>query len=129
MQQGLLIVSQDKECRHQMAELFKDTGYQVTVSNSIAGTLCGILKKTVQVVVLGSNFEELSTGDLIPLLKRCNNKLRIILMSAETPIGLLRKLRSEGIFYHALQPVDAKGREEIRQAVTCAFENLRMNPA
>lgn len=129
MQKGLLIVSQDKECRHQMAELFKDTDYQVTVSNSIAGTLCGILKKTVQVVVLGSNFEELSTGDLIPLLKRCNNKLRIILMSAETPIGLLRKLRSEGIFYHALEPVDANGREEIRQAVTCAFQNLRMNPA
>ncbi|HEY3308011.1 MAG TPA: response regulator [Desulfuromonadaceae bacterium] len=129
MQEGLLIVSEDKECRNQMARMFTDAGYKVTVSNSIASTLCGILKKTVQVVVLGTNFEEISAGEIIPLLKRCNKKLRIILMSPETPIGLLRKLRCEGIFYHALKPVDATGREEIRQAVSCAFENLRMNPA
>jgi hypothetical protein len=36
----------------------------------------------------------------------------------------LRKLRTEGIFYHALKPVDAEDREEIRQAVACAFKNI-----
>jgi hypothetical protein len=36
----------------------------------------------------------------------------------------VRKIRSEGIFYHALRPVSAEDREEIRLAVECAFKNV-----
>jgi hypothetical protein len=37
---------------------------------------------------------------------------------------MVRKIRSEGIFYHALRPVSAEDREEIRLAVECAFKNV-----
>jgi DNA-binding NtrC family response regulator len=130
MQEGILIVDEDKDCRKQMAEMFTEAGYEVTVSDSVASALYGVLKNTAQVVVLGSRFDELTAGDIIPLLKRCNRKLPIILITADnTSLGLLRKLRCEGVFYHALKPVDAEDREEIRQAVHCAFENLRIHPA
>lgn len=128
MQEGILIVDEDKDCRKQMAELFIDAGYNVTVTNSIASALYGVLKKTAQVVVLGTKFDELGAGDIIPLLKRCNRNLPIILIAADTSLGLLRKLRGEGIFYHALKPVDAKDQEELRQAVHCAFANLHLRP-
>ena len=127
MQEGILIVNEDKDCRKQMAEMFIDAGYKVTVTNSVASTLYGVLKKTAQVVVLGSKFDEMAAADIIPLLKECNRKLPIILITADTSLGLLRKLRCEGIFYHALKPVDAEGCEEIRQAVRCAFENLHLH--
>lgn len=129
MQEGILIVDEDKDCRKQMAEMFIDAGYDVTVTDSMASVLYGVLKKTAQVVVLGSKCDELAAADIIPLLKQCNRNLPIILITADTSIGLLRKLRCEGIFYHALRPVDAQGREEIRQAVRCAFKNLRLHPA
>jgi DNA-binding NtrC family response regulator len=129
MQEGILIVDEDKDCRKQMAEIFIEAGYDVTVTDSMANALYGVLKKTAQVVVLGSQCDELAAVDIIPLLKQCNRNLPIILITADTSLGLLRKLRCEGIFYHALRPVDAQGREEIRQAVSCAFKNLRLHPA
>jgi DNA-binding NtrC family response regulator len=123
--QGLLIADEDLDSRKLMADLFIDAGYNVTVTNSAANVLYGILKKTAQVVLLSSEFDELTATDLIPLLKKCNRKLTIILVSNDLSLSLIRKLRKEGIFYHALKPVKPEDREEIRQAVKCAFETMR----
>ena len=122
---GILIADQDVECRKQMADLFIEAGYNVIVTNSAADALDGILKKSVQVVLLGSEFDKLKAAEIVPILKQCNRDLTIILVSAETSLPLLRKMRSEGIFYHALKPVNGEDKEEIRQAVKCAFENLQ----
>lgn len=129
MREEILIVDEDKDCRKQMAEIFIDAGYNVTVTSSVASALCGVLKKTAQVVVLGSKTDEMAAADIIPLLKKCNRNLPIILIASDTSLGLLRKLRGAGVFYHAMKPVDAKDREEIRQAVHCAFENLHLHSA
>lgn len=123
--QGLLIADEDLDSRKYMADLFIEAGYNVMVTNSAANVLYGILKKTAQVVLLSSEFDELTATDLIPLLKKCNRNLTIILVSNEMSLPLIRKLRKEGIFYHALKPVKPEDREEIRQAVKCAFETMR----
>jgi DNA-binding NtrC family response regulator len=120
--QGLLIVDDDVTTRKRMAELFIDAGYQVTVPTSVAGALVGILKKTAKVVLLSTRFDQLLATELIPLLKQCNRDLTIILVASELPLALLRKARHEGIFYHALKPVQPGDEEELRQAVKCAFE-------
>ena len=122
---GLLIAHQDVDCRKQMADLFIEAGYNVIVTSSAADAMAGILKKSAQVVLLGSEFDELTAGDLIPLLKKCNRNLTIILVCADTSLSLIRKLRNEGIFYHSLKPVNGEDKEELRKAVECAFENLR----
>ena len=125
--QGLLIADEDLTTRKQMAELFIDAGYQVTVPTSAAGVLYGILKKTAQVVLLSTRFDELLATELIPILKQCNRNLSIILVASELPLSLLRRARSEGIFYHALKPGRPGDEEELRQAVKCAFERQAVN--
>lgn len=125
---GLLIADGDLDSRQQMAHLFIEEGYNVTVTNSAAHALYGILKKTVQVVLLSSEFDELTAFDVIPLLKKCNPDLTIILIADRVPLALIRKARREGIFYHALKPARPEDREEIRQVVQCAFENAANNP-
>lgn len=105
--------------------MFIEVGYNVIVTNSVASALAGILKKTAQVVLLGTKFDEFTAAELIPLLKQCNRKLNIILIAAAPSLPLIRKLRNEGIFYHALKPVDADDRAELKQAVECAFESIR----
>jgi DNA-binding NtrC family response regulator len=127
--QGILIMDENKGNLKQLAELFSEEGYQVTLTDSVASAVGGILKKTAQVVVLGSKCDDLMAADLVPLMRQCNKNLPIILIAADTSLALLRRLRCEGIFYHALGPVDKAGREEIRQAVHCAFANLHLNPA
>lgn len=125
--QGLLIAAEDTATRKQMAELFIEAGYQVTVPTSVAGALYGILKKTVKVVLLSLRFDELLATELIPLLKQCNRDLTIILVAGELPLALLRKARHEGIFYHALTPEQPGDAEELREAVRCAFDKVKQN--
>lgn len=108
-----------------MADIFIEAGYNVTVTSSAANVLQGILKKTAQVILISSEFDEITATDLIPLLKKCNRDLTIILVSDDVSLPLIRKLRKEGIFYHALKPVKPEDRDEIRQAVQCAFKSQR----
>lgn len=122
--QGLIIAEQDMDSRKQIADLLIDEGYNVIVTNSAANAVEGILKKAAQVVILGSEFDDLTAGDLVPLLKQCNRNLTIILVSADDSLPVIRRLRKQGIFYHALKPVNPADREELRQAVRCAFANL-----
>jgi DNA-binding NtrC family response regulator len=119
---GLLIVDEDLTTRKKMAEMFTDAGYQVSAPSSVADALVGILKKTAKVVLLSTRFDELLATELIPLLKKCNRDLTIILVASELPLALLRKARHEGIFYHALKPVQPEDDEELCQAVKCAFD-------
>ena len=121
---GLLIADEDLATRKQMADLFSGAGYEVTAPTSLAGALAGILKKTVKVVLLSTRFDEVLATELIPLLKQCNRDLSIILVASELPLALLRKARNEGIFYHALKPVQPGDEEELRQAVKCAFDKV-----
>jgi hypothetical protein len=58
-------------------------------------------------------------------LRKCSPDLGIILVSDETTLSEMRRFRREGIFYHALRPVDQAGLEELLQAVHCAFEKSR----
>jgi len=121
---GLMIAEQDRDCRSMMADLLSEEGYSVTVTDSAADALSGILKNSAQVVLLGSEFDDLAATELIPLLKQCNRNLTIILVSNEESQPVIRKIRAEGIFYHALKPAKPEDTEEIRQAVKCAFENV-----
>ncbi|MCK4508516.1 MAG: response regulator [Desulfuromonadales bacterium] len=125
----LLIADEDKMNGKRMADLFTDVGYQVTVTDSAAGVLSGSLKKKAQVVLLSTRFDELLATELIPLLKQCNRDLSIILITSEAPFALIRKARSEGIFYHALKPSQPSDEDELKQAVKCAFEKMTHNPA
>ena len=120
----LMIAEQDRNCRTMMAELMSEEGYSVTVTASAADALSGVLKKSAQVILLGNDFDDLATAELIPLLKQCNRNLTIILVSNEESQPTIRKIRKEGIFYHALKPAKPEDTEEIRQAVKCAFENI-----
>lgn len=120
--QGILIADMDMDMRQWMSELLSKEGYSVTVTDSVATLLQGILKKIVQVVLLGSKFDDMSAFELIPLIKKCNRKLEIILVSDELSLPLMRKAHNEGIFYHALKPAKLEDSEEIRQAVQCAFK-------
>lgn len=119
---GLLIANRDPVAREWIAGQFNADSYQVTSTDSVVNALEGILDKSIQVVVLSGRIDEQHVAKFLPLLKKCNRNLAIILVSEEMPLELVRRIRCEGIFYHALQPGADEGWEEIRQVVDCAFE-------
>lgn len=126
---GLLITNPDQVAGEEMAAQFADCGYQVTTVPSVANALEGILDKSLQVVLLCGAIDESYVSRFIPLLKKCNRDLSIILVADELPLELVRRIRQEGIFYHALSPVENESWEEIRQVVACAFSNYQAQQA
>ncbi len=124
---GLLIANKNEESREQLASLFDKNEYQITKADSVANALEGIINKEIQVVVIDGSYDEQNIVKLIPLLKKCNRNISIILASDEMPIDLERRIRKEGIFYHALKTAGEDNYEEIRQAVNYAFKKYEEN--
>ncbi len=121
---GLLIADKNVEARKQMADLLREAGYEVMVTNSAAKAIQNVLKKNTRILLMGTELDELNSAALVPLLKKCNRNLMIILVADDAPLPLIRKMRQEGIFYHALRPDEPEGKEEIRQVVKCALDSL-----
>lgn len=122
-ERGIIIADRDAKYRKEVADHFKKAGYRVETTDSAVHALCSILEKQTPVLLLGSDFDEkVSSADLIHLLKKCNRHLHVIMVSDEMPLALARRIRREGIFYHALKPSDASDTAELGMAVACAFE-------
>lgn len=120
---GILIADKPTAGRQQMADYFRNQGYQVETTDSAANVFGTILDHKQPVLVMGSDFDrKVSPANLIHLLKKCNRHLTIILVSdPQAPIQE-RKIREEGVFYRALKPQGPEDNEELRQAVECAFQ-------
>ena len=81
---------------------------------------------TNQLVILGDAFEEkIASVDVIALMRKCNKNLKIILISDDSSLETLRRIRKDGIFYHALKPHDSEDNEELRSVVECAVEGFQ----
>ncbi len=118
---GLLIANKDTQARNRLADMFSADQYKVSMTDSVANALEVIINKEIQVVVLDGQIDQYSMARLVPLLKKCNRHLSIILISDELSLELMRRIRQEGIFYHALKTSGVEDREEIRCAVQSAF--------
>lgn len=124
-ERGILIADRDTDTRRLLADVLCKAGYKVRTTDSAADVLSDILRKNAHVILMGSDFDErIAVADLVPVLKKCDRNLTIILVTDETSLPVVRKIRREGIFYHALRPVNADDGDEIRLAVECAFKNV-----
>jgi FixJ family two-component response regulator len=119
---GLLIANKNSGARDKLANLFADDNYRVVTTDSVANSLEAIINKEIQVVVLEGLYDEHNVAKLVPLLKKCNRNISIILVTDDMPMNLVKKIRQEGIFYHALRPTVDDHFLEIREAVQCAFK-------
>jgi len=125
-ERGIIIADRDGQYCKELAEYFEEAGYAVETTDSAVHVLCSILEKQTPVLLLGSDFDKkVSSADLVHLLKKCNRNLHVIMISENMPLAQARRVRREGIFYHALKPASAGDTEEIGLAVACAFENAR----
>lgn len=124
---GLLIANKNQAAREQLAAQFDPADYRITQTDTVANALEGIINKEVQVVVLDGDCDHQNVAKLVPLMKKCNRNISIVLVSNDMPIDLLRRIRKEGIFYHALKNAGEDNTEEIYQAVCYAFKKYEEN--
>jgi DNA-binding NtrC family response regulator len=118
----VMIVDRDVSAQKKMAEFFEKSNYEVTTTASAAYAIAQIVRKNQPIVILGDSFEEkIAAVDVIALMRRCNKDLRIILVSDDSSLETLRRIREDGIFYHALKPVNQEDNEELISVVEYAL--------
>lgn len=96
-------------------------GYRVEMANLLSEMIRKVRSRNIQVILLDDEIEGVKACDVVPLLKKINSRIQIIVISSEESIGLVKRLRGTGIFYQAMKPLDL---DEIRSAVECAFEKI-----
>ncbi|OGP86713.1 MAG: hypothetical protein A2156_04415 [Deltaproteobacteria bacterium RBG_16_48_10] len=118
---GVLIAYQDDSWVKLLSNLLKNMGHRVETTKVVSEIIRKVRGRDIHVVLLDDKMEEIKACDLVPLFKKVNPRVQIIVISSEESIGLVKRLRDAGIFYQAMKPIDL---EEIRTAVTCAFEKI-----
>ncbi len=122
----ILIADRNEKARKEMATFFENSHFEVETTASAAYAIAKIVQKNEPIVILGDSFEEkIAAGDVIALMRKCNKNLRIILVSDDSSLETLRRVREDGIFYHALRPHNQQDNEELRSAVECAVEDFQ----
>ena len=122
----ILIADKDSVARQQMADFFANSHFEVETTASAAYAIAKIVQNHEQTVILGDTFEEkIAVVDVIALMRKCNKDLRIILVSDDSSLETLRKIREDGTFFHALKPHNQADNEEPRSAVECAVESFQ----
>jgi DNA-binding NtrC family response regulator len=117
----ILIAYQDDSWVKELSSLLGDVGYRIETTKVVSEIIRKVRGRDTYVVLLDDKMEEIKAFDLVPLFKKINSRVQIIVISSEESIGGVKRLRDAGIFYQAMKPVDL---EEIRSAVACAFEKI-----
>jgi ActR/RegA family two-component response regulator len=117
----IFIAYQDDLWARSLATYFHGLGYRVEVARLVSDMIKRIRNGKIHIVLLDDEIEGVNACDLVPIFKKINPKIQVIVISSEESIGLVKRLRGAGIFYQAMKPVDLR---EIRLAVECAFEKI-----
>ncbi len=117
----IFIAYQDDSWVEPLSNLLNDMGYRIKNTKVVSEILSRVRGKDSYVILLDDEMEGIRACDLVPLFKKINPRVQIIVISSEQSVGLVKRLRDTGIFYQAMKPVDL---EEIRSAVACAFEKI-----
>ncbi len=118
----MLIAYPDDLWNHSLATIFRSVGYNVETTKAVSEMIRRVRKGNIHVVLIDDEIEGVKACDVVPLLKKVNTKIQVIVISSEESIGLVKRLRGAGIFYQATKPIDL---EEVKSAVACAFEKIK----
>ena len=98
-----------------------DLGWKISRANSVSDLLRKVRGEEVNILLLDSNVEGIPSYDLIPLIKKINPRVPIIALSEDSSLEMSKRVRLEGIFFLAMNPIDPA---EIRAAVGDAIKML-----
>ena len=116
----VIVADSDEEVRKQLLLHLAGKGFDVRSAESASG-LIQMVEKTTGIILMGVELSGMKAYEMIPILKKINPKLPIIVMSANSSVELAQRIRNEDIFFYAMKPLDV---EEIERVVEGAFRRL-----
>ncbi len=117
----ILVAYQDEPEARSLSTFFGGMDYRVETAKMVSEMIRKVRKGNIHVVLLDDEIEGVKACDLVPLFKKMDDKIQVIVISSEASLGLVKRLRGAGIFYQAMKPIDL---EEVKSAVECACEKI-----
>jgi CheY-like chemotaxis protein len=110
---NVLVADKDKLIISPIVEQIQAWGYQAEGSMSAQDTLEKVRKKPIELVLLDMSLPDMSTQDLIIKLKESKPDIGIVTMTDANSSGQEKEIRTLGIVYYMIKPVDEKVLKEI----------------
>lgn len=110
---NILVTDKDTSISASMVELIQKWGYRAEGSVTALETLEKINKKPFDLVFLGMALPDMTTQDLIAKLKESKPDIGIVTMAGTNTSGQEKEIRTLGIVYYMIKPVDEKVLKEI----------------
>ena len=118
----VLIADTNEEEREYLSIALASEGYKVETAKASSEMIKKLHNKSdVGVIVMDVNMPGVRAYEVIPIVKKINRRIPIIVMSSDNSIDLARKVRQAGIFFYAMKPLNI---EEMKLAVKDAFKKV-----
>ena len=115
----ILIADADEVNRNLLADFLSSRDLTVDTVSMGSELIQKIQSIPVDVLIVDIELKGMKGYEVIPIIKRIDPRLRIIVTSSNSSLELARKVREEGVFFYALKPLDF---EEILTAVRDALK-------
>ena len=121
MTQTILIADIDNATRLSLSTCLKQEGYMVETARVASEVIQKVQNMNIDVLIMDVDVElsGMKGYEIIPILKKIDPKLPIIVTSSDSSVELAKKVRETEIFFYAIKPLDF---EEIKLAVKDAFK-------
>jgi excisionase family DNA binding protein len=114
----IVVMDVDKEAIHHLIEDLSKEGYKIECVEQTSRMLEKIKNEQIDVLILAVEAWNNRGYELIPIIKKMNRFLPIIVTSADDSIETATRVREQGIFFYAIKPLDMK---EIKLALKNAL--------
>ena len=117
----VLIANGDQATIESLSQILIRDGYKVETARLASEVIQRVQNADIGVLVMDVDLLGMESHEIIPIIKKIDPAIPIVVMSSNSSLELARRVRKEGIFYYAVKPLDP---EEIKLAVRDAFKKL-----
>lgn len=110
---NILTIEDDAAVAETLREIIESWGHSVETSKSGKNALQKVIKKMFDLVLLDIFLPDINGVELIQKLKDVWPEIRIVTMTGHNSRELEMEVRSQGIIYYMIKPVNIKNLKEI----------------
>ncbi len=115
---SVLIAEDDEYIGKLLGKMLIKEGYEVDIVESGSEAIKGVSTKPFDVLVLDIHIPGINGIDAIPLIKRINSNIPVIIITADHSPVTEQKARKQGIYYYLLKPFKF---EELKKVIESAL--------
>jgi len=119
---SILIADDDEYIGKLLGKMLRKEGYEVETVESGDEAIKEVSRKRFDTLLLDIYMEGINGIDAIPLIRKIDSKIPIIIITADHSLATERRTRMEDIFYYMVKPFDF---EELKKVVESALSRKK----